>query len=162
MFTQVVGQNGGRHAKGVVFAISVDAWGSQQQFARVNEVLMLRVAFKAVPAFARHEVEESQVVGNLFGRPGLPRFTVNLGGHKRTNVVAVIQNQLTRFDAVRDAVHPHIAARLPFVHPRVDVQCGKQRVERAGGRVHHKGIVEAFMRDITLLTFDMTIFFMDL
>lgn len=48
------------------------------------------------------------------------------------------------------------------MHTGVDVQRGKQRIERAGGGVHHKGIIQPLMRDIALLAFDMAVFLVDL
>ncbi len=44
---------------------------------------------------------------------------------------------------VNHAIHPHIATADAFVHFGVNVQRGEQRIERAGGGVHHKGL---FMR----------------
>ena len=57
---------------------------------------------------------------------------------------------------------PQAAAALTFMNFGVDVQRGKQRIERAGGGVHHKGVVHAFVRYITLLPFDVAVFFMNL
>ena len=48
------------------------------------------------------------------------------------------------------------------MHPGVDIKRREQRIERAGGGVHHKGIVETLMRHIALLAFDVTVFFVDL
>ena len=48
------------------------------------------------------------------------------------------------------------------MHFGVDIQRGKQRIERAGGGVHHKGVIQTLVRNIALLTFDMAVFFMDL
>ena len=72
MLTQEVRQNSCRYAEGIVLTVTINAWGGQQQFAWVDKVLMLGIAFKAVPAFARYKVEEAQVVGDLFGFKRLP------------------------------------------------------------------------------------------
>ena len=76
--------------------------------------------------------------------------------------MAVFQDQLARFDTVHHAVHPHVAAALAFMHLGVNVQRCEQRIKRAGGSVHHKGIIQPLVRDIALLSFDVAVFFMDL
>ncbi len=76
--------------------------------------------------------------------------------------MTVFEDQFTGIDAVNHAIHPHIATADAFVHFGVNVQRGEQRIERAGGGVHHKGVVHALMRNVARLPFDMAIFFMDL
>ena len=58
VFTQEVRQNGRWHTKGVVLAVTVNAWRGQQQFAWVDKILMLSVAFKAVPAAIENAKEK--------------------------------------------------------------------------------------------------------
>lgn len=55
-----------------------------------------------------------------------------------------------------------IAATLALMHAGVDIQGSKQWIERAGGGVHHKGVVKALMRYIALLAFDVAVFLVDL
>ncbi len=44
----------------------------------------------------------------------------------------------------------------------VDVQRGKQRIERAGGGMQHKGVIQPLVRTETRLAAQMVILFMDL
>ena len=68
VFTQEVGENGGRYAEGVIFAAGgIDPRGGQQKFARIDKVLMLGITVKGVPAFAWAKLEEAQVNGDLRG-----------------------------------------------------------------------------------------------
>ncbi|MNC74009.1 hypothetical protein D3C81_913640 [compost metagenome] len=48
------------------------------------------------------------------------------------------------------------------MHFGVNVQCGEQRVKRAGGSVQHKGIVKAFVVAIAILSLDVLVFLVDL
>ncbi|MND93218.1 hypothetical protein D3C80_853990 [compost metagenome] len=48
------------------------------------------------------------------------------------------------------------------MHAGVDIQSRKQRIERAGGGVHHKSVVQPFVRNVTLLTFNVAVFLVDL
>ena len=123
---------------------------------------MLSVAFKSVPVFTRYEVEEAQIGRNFRRVPAFPRAAIHRFRHEGAQIPAVLQDQLARFDTVHHAIHPHVAATLAFVHTGVDVQRSEQRIKRAGGRVHHKGIIQPLMRNIALLSFDVAVFLMDL
>lgn len=92
---------------------------------------MFGIAFEGVPVFTGHEVEEAQIRGNLSGVPAFPRTAINQFRHERAKILAVLQDQLTGFDTGHHAVHPHVAAALSLMHAGVDIQCSKQRIERA-------------------------------
>ncbi len=72
------------------------------------------------------------------------------------------QQQFTGFNPRSDTFRPQTPSGFALVHFRIHIQCGKQRIKRAGGGMHHKGIIHLPERDITRLTFDMFIFFVDL
>ncbi|GBK59991.1 hypothetical protein JFPO14_contig00059-0001 [Edwardsiella piscicida] len=163
VFAQEVGQNGRRHPKGLVLAaLGVDARGGQHQLARIDKVLVLGIALKGVPALAGDKVKEAQIVGHLFGVEGAPRAAVHGLRNEGADVLAGLQQQLAGFNAHLDALHPHALTAVAGVHAGVDVQGGEQRVERAGGGVHHKGVVQALMVDIARLPLDMPVLFVDL
>ncbi len=123
---------------------------------------MLGISLKGVPAFARNKMEEAQIGCNLCRIPAFPWTAIHRLWHERTNKLTVLKDQFPCFDTGHHAVHPHVAPTLPLVHAGVDIQGGKQRIERAGGGVHHKGVVEALMRDIARLAFYMAVLLMDL
>ena len=72
------------------------------------------------------------------------------------------KNSLARFNPYHNALSPQPTPTLPFMNFGVNVQRGKQRVERAGRSMEHKGIIQPLMRAKTRLSADMVIFFMDL
>lgn len=85
-------------------------------------------------------------------------LTIHQFRYERTNMLTVIEDQFAGINAIYHTIHPHITTADTFMHFGVDIQCGKQRIERAGGGVHHKGVVHAFVRYITLLPFDVAVF----
>ncbi|MNE29944.1 hypothetical protein D3C80_1234410 [compost metagenome] len=83
VFAQIVGQNGRRNTEiAVVTACRINARRGEQQFARVDKILRLGIAFKGMPFFTGNEVEEAQIVGHRLGIIRLPGFTVDLVRHK--------------------------------------------------------------------------------
>ena len=128
-----MGKNRRRNAKlGILPGFCVDPRGGQQQLARVNEVLFLRIALKTVPARARREAKEATFAGNRFGWVILPRAAIHHRRNKRLDHLAVRHNRLTRFNTQLNAFCPQTATTLPFVDFGVDIQRRKQRVKRAG------------------------------
>ncbi|MNC56356.1 hypothetical protein D3C75_1059470 [compost metagenome] len=82
--------------------------------------------------------------------------------YERFDHGAGVQQHFARLNADAHTLFPQALAALAFVHFGVHIQCGKQRVERAGGRVQHKGVIETLMVAVTILSFDVFVFFMDL
>lgn len=106
-----------------------------------------------------YKLEEAQINRNLRCFIRLPGFTIHQFRYERTNMLTVIEDQFAGINAIYHTIHPHITTADTFMHFGVDIQCGKQRIERAGGGVHHKGVVHAFVRYITLLPFDVAVFY---
>lgn len=67
IIAQEVSQNGGRHAEVFVFAcLHIDTRCGQQQFARVDKILVLSITREGVPACIGLEFEETQIFGDGF------------------------------------------------------------------------------------------------
>ena len=163
VFTQVVGENGRRNAEiGIVTCFCIYARRGQQQLARVDEILLARIALKSVPFGPRLEAEEAQLAGNGVRRMILPRPPRHHRWDKRFDHMAVGNDRLARLNAQLDALRPQPASALPFMYFRIDIQCRKQRVKRAGGGMQHKGVVQPLVRAETRLTTNVVILFMDL
>lgn len=62
-----------------------------------------------------------------------------------------------RLNAQRHTLGPQAAAALTFMNFGVDVQRGKQRIERAGGGMQHKGVIQPLVRTETRLAAQMVI-----
>ncbi|GDX03235.1 hypothetical protein ExPUPEC61_00818 [Escherichia coli] len=163
IFAQEVSKNRCGYTERFIFAVTcINTWSCQQQFARIDKVLVLCVAFKRMPVLTGYKFKEAQINRNLRCFIRLPGFTIHQFRNERANVLAVIEDQFAGINTVNHTIHPHITTADTFMHFGVDIQCGKQRIERAGGGVHHKCVVHAFVRYITLLPFDMAVFFMNL
>ena len=132
VLAQVARQDWRRRAERRVFVrVAIDAGRRQQQLARVDEILVVRIAFEAMPRVGRMKTEEAQVVDDLLGRVVGPRAAVDRLGNERPDLAAGLQQQLARIDAMRDAVAPQALAGRACMHLRVDVERGEHRVERA-------------------------------
>lgn len=112
-----------------------------------------------MPVLTWYKLEEAQINRNLRCFIRLPGFTIHQFRYERTNMLTVIEDQFAGINAIYHTIHPHITTADTFMHFGVDIQCGKQRIERAGGGMHHKGVVHAFVRYITLLPFDVAVFY---
>ena len=164
---QVVRQDGGGDAEFIVAAgLQIDAGRGEQQFARVNHILIGTVAVKIVPLrlnlAAGGKLKKADVVGHIFAVVVLPGQAVDFGRHKRADQLTGLQQHFARFDAAEHALAPHAPPGLAFVHFGVDIERGKQRVKRAGRHMHHKGVVKALVVAIACLLIDVVVFFVDL
>ncbi len=151
-------QNGCRDAKLTVLpTFSVNARGGQQQFARVDKILVVRVAFKTMPARVGFEAEEAALPGDRLGRVILPWTPRHHWRNKGLDHLAVGDDRFARLNAQRHTLGPQAAAALTFMNFGVDVQRGKQRIERAGGGMQHKGVIQPLVRTETRLAAQMVI-----
>ena len=123
---------------------------------------MRGIAVEGMPALTGDEVEEAQIVGHLLGVERFPRAAIDRLRDEGADMVAGLQQQLARLDPEAYALHPHAFPALPGMHARVDIQGGEQRVERAGGGVHHEGVIQPFMVDVARLSLDVAVFLVDL
>ncbi len=163
VFTQIMRQNGRRDAELTVLpAFSVNARGGQQQLARVDKILVVRIALKTMPARVGFEAEEAALPGDRLGRVILPWTPRHHWRNKGLDHLAVSDDRFARLDAQRHTLGPQAAAALTFMNFGVDVQRGKQRIERAGGGMQHKGVIQPLVRTETRLAAQMVILFMDL
>ncbi len=163
VLTQVVRQNRRRNTKlRVLTCLRIDSRRGQQQLAGINKILILGVAIKTMPTGPRLKAEETTLTGDHFGRMILPRAAGDIRRHKRLDHLAVGDDRFTRFDAHFHTLSPQTAAALALMDFGVHIECGKQRVKRAGRGVQHKGIVQALMWAKTGLAAQMVILFMDL
>ena len=84
ILAQIVRQNGRRYAELRVFtAGSINARRSQQQLARINEILFFGITVEGVPAFTRHKIKETHIVGHFIGFMILPAFAADGWGNER-------------------------------------------------------------------------------
>ena len=156
-------QNGRRDAELTVLpTLRVDARGGQQQLARVDKILVVGIALEAMPARARFEAEETALPGDRLSRVILPRAPRHYRRNKRLDHLAIGDDRFARLDAQRHAFGPQAAAALAFVDFGVDVQCGEQRIKRAGRGMQHKGVIQPLVRTEARLAAQMVILFMDL
>ena len=163
VFTQIMRQNGRRDAELTVLpAFSVNARGGQQQLARVDKILVVRIALKTMPARVGFEAEEAALPGDRLGRVILPWTPRHHWRNKGLDHLAVSDDRFPRLNAQRHTLGPQAAAALTFMNFGVDVQRGKQRIERAGGGMQHKGVIQPLVRTETRLAAQMVILFMDL
>ena len=163
VFTQIMRQNGRRDAELTVLpAFSVNARGGQQQLARVDKILVVRIALKTMPARVGFEAEEAALPGDRLGRVILPWTPRHHWRNKGLDHLAVSDDRFARLDAQSHTLGPKAAAALTFMNFGVDVQRGKQRIERAGGGMQHKGVIQPLVRTETRLAAQMVILFMDL
>ena len=163
VFTQIMRQNGRRDAELTVLpAFSVNARGGQQQLARVDKILVVRIALKTMPARVGFEAEEAALPGDRLGRVILPWTPRHHWRNKGLDHLAVSDDRFARLDAQSHTLGPQAAAALTFMNFGVDVQRGKQRIERAGGGMQHKGVIQPLVRTETRLAAQMVILFMDL
>ena len=163
VFTQIMRQNGCRDAKLTVLpTFSVNARGGQQQLAWVDKILVVRIALKTMPARVGFEAEEAALPGDRLGRVILPWTPRHHWRNKGLDHLAVSDDRFPRLNAQRHTLGPQAAAALTFMNFGVDVQRGKQRIERAGGGMQHKGVIQPLVRTETRLAAQMVILFMDL
>ena len=163
VFTQIMRQNSRRNAELTVLpTLRVDARGGQQQLARVDKILVVRVAFKTMPARVGFEAEEAALPGDRLGRVILPWAPRHHWRNKGLDHLAVGDDRFARLNAQRHTLGPQAAAALTFMDFSVDVQCGEQRIERAGGSMQHKGVIQPLVRTEARLAAQMVILFMDL
>ena len=156
-------ENGGGNAEvGVLARRGVDARRGEQEFARVDEVLLRCIAFEVVPLVLGIEGEEPDVGRDLLRRIAVPGLAVDRGRNEGLDVVAAGEHFLARIDRDAHAVGPEAAAGFPLVHLRVDVERGEERIEGRGGRVHHEGVVEALVGAVALLALDVKVLLVDL
>ncbi len=143
-------QNSRRNAELTVLpTFSVNARGGQQQLARVDKILVVRVAFKTMPARVGFEAEEAALPGDRLGRVILPWTPRHHWRNKGLDHLAVGDDRFARLNAQRHTLGPQAAAALTFMNFGVDVQRGKQRIERAGGGMQHKGVIQPLVRTET-------------
>src|ERR1700741_1817528 len=95
---------------GVAAIDRIDARPGEQQLARVEEILLLGVAGKGVPAILRMELEEADVIGNFFCWIVFPRSPFNGVRHEWADHGAGFENQLARFNPELHAVFPQTQA----------------------------------------------------
>ena len=128
VFSQVVRKDGGWHTEVFVFTgFNIDTRCCQHEFARINKVLVLTVAFEGVPFFAWNKFKKFQILSNKIRRVGLPVSASNFVRNKRLNVVAGIQQQLACVDSGLDAVGPKSASGFSFLHFGVERQTADRR-----------------------------------
>ena len=133
VLTQVMRKDRRRNTElGVFPGLCINTRRGQQQLTGIDEVLILRVAFKAVPTCAWRKAKKATFTGDGFSWMILPRATVDDRRDKRLDHLAVRHDRFARLNAQLDALRPQAAAALPFVNFGVHIQCRKQRVERAG------------------------------
>ena len=156
-------ENGSGNAEvGVLARRGVDARRGEQELARVDEVLLRRIAFEVVPLVLGIEGEEPDVGRDLLRRVAVPGLAVDRGRNEGLDVVAAGEHFLARIDRDAHAVGPEAAAGFTLVHLRVDVERGEERIEGRGGRVHHEGVVEALVGAVALLALDVKVLLVDL
>ncbi len=163
VFTQIIGEDRRRDAEIAVLAgFGIDTRRGQQQLARIDKILLVRVSRKTVPRRARLKAEKTPLTRNRVRRvilPGPPRHRIR---DKRLDHVAVGDDRLAGLDSKRHALGPQPLAALAFVDFGVHIQRGEQRVKRAGRSMQHKGVIEPLVRAKTRLSADMVIFLVDL
>ncbi len=115
-----------------------------------------------MPARARLEAEEAALPGDRLGRVILPRAPRHHRRNKGLDHLAVGDDRFARLNAQRHTLGPQATAALTFMDFSVDVQCGEQRIERAGGSMQHKGVIQPLVRTEARLAAQMVILFMDL
>lgn len=163
VFAQEARENGGGDAEvGVLARRGVDARRGEQEFARVDEVLLRRIAFEMMPLVLRVEGEEPEVGRDLLGRIAVPGLAVDRGRDERLDVVAAGEHFLARVDGDAHAVGPEAAAGFALVHLRIDVERGKERIKGRRGRMHHEGVVEALVGAVALLALDVKVLLVNL
>ncbi len=116
--------------------------GGEQQFARVDKVLMFGIAFKRMPVFSRNEVRKKR-------RAILTSGMTATAYHQSVPVRTDGCDDSFRGSITHDAANHatiHIATADASVHFGVKRPARRTADERAGGGVHHKGVVHALMR----------------
>lgn len=78
------------------------------------------------------------------------------------NMLIVIEDQFVGINVIYYIIYLYIMIVDIFMYFGVDIQCGKQWIERVGGGVYYKGVVYVFVWYIMLLFFDVVVFFMNL
>ena len=76
--------------------------------------------------------------------------------------MAVTENLLTGFNYGLYRIYPEFFACFSCVHLGIDIQCGKELVQRGGGSVHHECVVDSLVRNITILSFNMGVLLVNL
>ncbi|MNC64691.1 hypothetical protein D3C75_1149160 [compost metagenome] len=97
----------------------------QQQFARIDKILILRIPFKTMPFFARFKAEETTLLRDGCSQMFLPRLARHHGWNKRFDHLAAGDNGFACFDALHHTFRPQAAATLPFMDLRIHIKCSK-------------------------------------
>ena len=82
-----------------------------------------------MPLFTRNELEELDIVCNLFSVMFLPWSSVHYRRNERSEQLAIAEDSFSCFHTHLHTVSPHLTACRTVLHSRIYIQRSKDRVE---------------------------------